>query len=119
MRWRERRRNQMDKTLGRVAFEVWMDGPVRDEYWDEKPGYVRKHWESIAAAVALEAVERMEAERDHWKSIGAEEELRRLARTHKYWPLESNDLTNFADEIKAQRESAEATPGTEEARGEE
>jgi hypothetical protein len=44
----------MDKTLGRIAFEVWMDGPVRDEYWDEKPGYVRKHWESIAAAVAAE-----------------------------------------------------------------
>jgi hypothetical protein len=44
----------MDKKLGRIAFEVWMDGSVRDEYWDEKPGYVRKHWESIAAAVAAE-----------------------------------------------------------------
>jgi hypothetical protein len=31
------------------------------------------------AADALEAVERLEAERDHWKRQGAEEELRRLA----------------------------------------
>jgi hypothetical protein len=31
------------------------------------------------AADALEAVERMEAEREHWKSIGGEEELRKVS----------------------------------------
>lgn len=44
----------MDKTLGRIAFEIWMYGPVRDEHWNEKPGYLREQWESIAAAVAAE-----------------------------------------------------------------
>jgi hypothetical protein len=42
------------------------------------------------------------------QSIGAEEELRRLARTHKHWPLERSDLINRADEIKNKREKENA-----------
>jgi len=62
----------------------------------------------LLAADAMEAVERLEAEREQWKSIGAEEELRRLAAewSRRGWKrrILAQELDNRADEIKAERE---------------
>ena len=63
----------MGKTLGRVAFEIWMDGAVTDELWNEKPGYLSQHWESIAAAVAAEVRREM-----GWRPIAEAPEGRAL-----------------------------------------
>jgi hemerythrin-like domain-containing protein len=87
------------------------------------------------AAEALEAVERLEAEREQWQSIGAEEELRKVSdRINEKLDIENPQgfaerglvasgyceglqecidyIDEAVDEIKARRESAEATPGT-------
>jgi chromosome segregation ATPase len=59
---------------------------------------------------------------EQMKRLGAEEELRNLAAEWRKRGRErrmlAQELDARADEIKARRESAEATPGTEEARGE-
>jgi hypothetical protein len=44
----------MDKTLGRIAFEAWLNVPVSDEWWHERAEHARQQWEYVAAAVAAE-----------------------------------------------------------------
>ena len=64
------------------------------------------------AAEALEAVERLEAEREKWQSIGAEEEMRKMAaewrRRGRERRMLAQELVDLADEIKARREATNA-----------
>ncbi len=56
----------------------------------------------LLGADALEAVERLEAEREQWKSIGAEEELRRLAAE---WSKRGRERRMLAQKLEARADA--------------